>query len=379
VFHVKHSSLGGKAGRSNIRCLPRLALFPLAILLLGTASACVAIATPAGWADPVFDSGTVYYSPTAGKLEAYDLSAHKVLWDFPSQQTKNIKAQAIYSTPVVDQRNVYCAAYDGNVYALDRTSGQLRWTYSTGAPIIGGLLLENGVLYLGNSDGHVVAVQATNGQKVWQETAGQRVWSTPVDAGGNIVVTSMDRDVYAFNAQGGLVWKSAASSAAIASTPEVESGQLTFGGFDKRYHVIDSSNGTPVWTSAPADNWFWTQGLIAGNSLYAGNLDGNVYAYDVSNGDLKWHADLGSSIRSAPVLENGTLLVAARNGFIHGLDPDNGQDKWSPINAGGSVLANLIAAPGNAVYATTQPGSKTVARLIEIDPTTGTSSNVITH
>jgi outer membrane protein assembly factor BamB len=352
-------------------------VLPLALLLLATASACVSIASPTGWADPVFDSGTVYYSPTTGKLEAYDLSSHKVIWDFPNQQSKNIKTQAIYSTPVVDAQSVYCAGYDGNVYALDRASGQPRWTVSTGAPIIGGLLLKDGVLYVGNSDGHLVAVQATSGQKLWQEPAGRRVWSTPVDAGVDIVVTSMDRDVYAFSAKGHLDWKSTAATAAIASTPHFDSGRLTFGGFDKRYHAIDSSDGGAVWTTQAADNWFWTQGLLSGNTLYAGNLDGSVYAYDAANGDLKWHADLGAPIRSAPVLAGGALVVAARNGTIHGLDPANGLEKWSPISAGGNVLANLIMSPNNSVYAVTQPGSKTAAHLLEINPATGTKSDVI--
>ncbi|HEV7215716.1 MAG TPA: PQQ-binding-like beta-propeller repeat protein, partial [Chloroflexota bacterium] len=121
-------------------------MLPLAVLLLGTASACYSVASPQGWADPVFDGNTVYYTRNPGKLEAYDRSAQRQLWEFPTSQMKNVKLEGIYSTPVIDGQILYTAAYNGSVYALDRTSGQPHWAFPTGSPIIGGILLKDGVL-----------------------------------------------------------------------------------------------------------------------------------------------------------------------------------------------------------------------------------------
>lgn len=391
---MKHFRPGEHPSRRlDILRFPRAPFLVLSLLLLGTASGCYSIASPSGWADPAFtdDGSVVYFTPTHGKLEAYDKSANKSVWEIPNDQTKQIKLDAVYSTPVLstDGQTIYCAGYSGMVYALDRASGQPRWNFDTGSPIIGGLLLENGVLYVGNSQGHVVALQTSDGKQLWQKTAGNRVWSTPVDAGGLIAVTSMDGNVYAFNAQGGLAWKSGAGGAAIASTPQFEDSRLTFGGFDKRFHAIRSDNGEPIWSTPAAGNWFWTQGLLSGDTLYAGNLDGHLYAYDATNGSFKWQVDLGSPIRSAPVLAGGTLVVAGRNGMIHGLDPQDGHDKWPPSDAGGSILANLVVphlivpqgntpqGNTNTVYAATQPGSKNSARVLQIDPSNGTPKSVI--
>ena len=55
-------------------------------LLSAATDACYSLPSPQGWADPVFDGNTIYYSPTAGKLEAYDRSAQKTIWDFPNGQ-----------------------------------------------------------------------------------------------------------------------------------------------------------------------------------------------------------------------------------------------------------------------------------------------------
>jgi outer membrane protein assembly factor BamB len=377
VFHVKHQPAGLRRQTETPKLHIR-GFFALltGLLVLAASAACYSLPAPQGWMDPVFDGNIVYYSPTAGKLTAYDRSAQKSLWDFPGNN-KQIKPEALYGAPVINNDTVFTTAYDGNVYALNKSNGQMRWAFNTGASIIGGALLKDGALYVGNSDGKVYAIQASDGKKLWQQQAGRRVWSTPVEANGLIVVTSMDSDVYAFNSQGQPAWKSTVASAAIASSPDRSGNKLTFGGFDKRFRAIDGNNGDSLWSTDPAGNWFWTQGLLSGDNLYAGNLDGHVYSYDTRNGSLKWQVDLGAPVRSAPALVAGALVVATRTGAIHGLDPSNGSEKWQPIEAGASILANLVPSQSNTVYAVTEPGTKNGAHLLEIDPTTGSSSPVI--
>ncbi|MGI8550754.1 MAG: PQQ-binding-like beta-propeller repeat protein [Dehalococcoidia bacterium] len=354
-----------------------LCLLLLGVVLAAVASACTSIASPQGWADPVFAGNTIYFSGSKGQLEAYDRDAKKILWTFPNAATKQLKLEGIYSTPTLDDQALYFGAYNGNIYALDRSSGALRWGFNTGSPIIGGLLLKDGTLYAGNSDGHVLALRATNGDRLWQQSAGRRVWSTPIDAGSLIVVPSMDKYVYAFDTQGKLAWKSNTTGAAIASTPLLEGQTLTFGAFDKRFHAIQVGNGKQVWASPEAGNWFWTRGLISGDNLYAGNLDGQVYAFKSATGELAWKANLGSPVRSAPALVQGVLVVAGRNGLIHGLDPASGQEKWPAIDAGGTLLANLIL-QNDTLYALTEAGGKGNPHLLQIDAARGAGSNVLT-
>jgi len=359
----------------------------MAFMLAGTAAACSYASTeqPQGWADPVLDGSLIYYSSIVGKIRAYDLSAQEEKWVFPASQEKSLKLQGIYGRPVLDSQSIYFAAYDGNVYSVSRSRGAKSWDVSTGSPVIGGLLLKDGILYGGNSDGRVFALQAADGKKLWQQQAGRRVWSAPIDANGLIVVTSMDGDVYAFTSQGDISWKSDVASAAIASSPAFAGGRLTFGGFDKRFHAIDLDDHRwqRGWDTEPARNWFWTEGLVSGDNLYAGNLDGHIYDYDTATGKLRWRSeDLGAPIRSAPALVAGVLVVATRSGMIHRLDPIGLTAKQQPVRAADSdvqIFANLIPSRSNTVYAVTQPGEKNGARLLEIDPSNGDRPTVITQ
>lgn len=353
-----------------------LALIAVALVVLPLAAACYSIASPQGWADPVFSANgnTVYYSLGHGNLAAYDIANKKELWQFPNDQQKQIKLQAIYSTPVLDSQSIYFGAYNGFVYGLDQATGNIRWQTNRGAPIVGGLLLSGNTLYVGDSNGEFAALSTTNGDVLWQHQAGQRIWSTPVEANGLIVVPSMDKRLYAFDQQGNLAWKSDVATAAIASTPLVFGSELAFGGFDKRFHAVQDNNGGKVWISPEAGNWFWTRGLISGDNLYAGNLDGHVYDFDSSTGQIKWQMDVGAGVRSAPVLVQSSLVVADINGIVHILNPDSGQSQ-STLDAGGKIYANLIAQSGQ-VYALTEASGKANARLLQIDPSRGSLSSV---
>ena len=45
-------------------------------------------------------------------------------------------------------------------------------------------------------------------------------------------------------------------------------------------------------------------------------------------GELVWKAALGDSIRSSPVLRDGVLYVACRDGRLYAFDAANGRERW---------------------------------------------------
>src|SRR5947199_10477480 len=50
----------------------------------------------------------------------------------------------------------------------------------------------------------------------------------------------------------------------------------------------------------------------------------------------RWQIRLGSSIRSAPVLRDGVLYVAAVGGTLHAIDVQDGLSKWK-VEAHGKI------------------------------------------
>lgn len=76
--------------------------------------------------------------------------------------------------------------------------------------------------------------------------------------------------------------------------------------------------GGPV-TSSPA---------VAGDTLYVGSNDGNLYALNLATGAMKWKFKTGSRVASSPAVADGMLYVASYDGNFYAVDAASGQLKW---------------------------------------------------
>jgi len=131
----------------------------------------------------------------------------------------------------------------------------------------------------------------------------------------------------AFNPQTGLLYVPAQDSYAMYYLTETDPrGAMGLGGKEEvalgsvRSYIaaIDYRTGKTVWRHVyPTLGGTLGSGMLttAGLLLFAGDVAGNIVAYDATNGDHLWHADLGAPVTNAPetYLLDGhqTLLVAA--------------------------------------------------------------------
>jgi len=105
----------------------------------------------------------------------------------------------VVSSPAVADNVVYVGSNDGNVYALNATTGAFIWNYTTGNSVFSSAAVADGIVYVGSNDGNVYALNATTGIQVWVYTTGGPVeWSSPAVVCGVVYVGSEDGNVYAF-------------------------------------------------------------------------------------------------------------------------------------------------------------------------------------
>src|SRR5262249_53985349 len=70
----------------------------------------------------------------------------------PKNQTIADPFDVFLSSPVVAQNTVYFGSGDGNLYAVDAVSGDLRWKVATGDVVHSTPSYEHGLLYYGTWD-----------------------------------------------------------------------------------------------------------------------------------------------------------------------------------------------------------------------------------
>ncbi|MDE7025562.1 MAG: PQQ-binding-like beta-propeller repeat protein, partial [Paramuribaculum sp.] len=101
---------------------------------------------------------------------ALDGNTGNILWKYP---VKN----SIKNTIAITDGNVFAQDAEGNLYAVDAVSGQLKWQKRLdvkGIPaIVEGLAAENGIVYAGAGMG-MAAFDAHTGKRLWQNDSWQQ-------------------------------------------------------------------------------------------------------------------------------------------------------------------------------------------------------------
>jgi len=113
-----------------------------------------------------------YFSPEVAGLTAADLPRLELKWAFAFPDAIRARSQ-----PVTGGGALYVGSQNGTVYALEQTTGCIRWTFSTVAEVRTGIVLapwEAGkpatpLLYFGDLVGNVYALDAVTGKQVWRD------------------------------------------------------------------------------------------------------------------------------------------------------------------------------------------------------------------
>ena len=313
----------------------RLLLLLVMLALSGvTVFGCTPVgAQPKGWSGGAIADGTLFFGSMEGQVVAVNTSDGGRPWDPVTLETPTSTGLlgctpvsslvVFYGTPAVAGDLIYVGGYNGKVYAINSSSGALRWVYPREGrlgSIVGGPVVAFGKVYIGSSDGKVYALDAITGDWEWEFQTGNKIWSTPAIDGETLYIGSFDKKLYALNAiDGSEKWEPFETAGAIISTPVIYNNTIYFGSFDRHMYAVNVADGSLRW-KFPGGNWFWAKAVALNNTVYAPCLDGKVYALNAESGSKVTEFDLGSSIPSSPVLVGSSIIVATEGGGVFSID-----------------------------------------------------------
>jgi len=139
--------------------------------------------------------GGLFTGTAGGKLLAINVATGALAWEgnvaTPKGATELERIADVTSLPVVDERQVCAAAYQGRVACFDALRGTLTWSRDFGS--LGGLALDNRYLYLTDDKGAVQALDKATGASVWkQDKLKERFPSGPVVVGDYLGVVDTE-------------------------------------------------------------------------------------------------------------------------------------------------------------------------------------------
>ncbi len=282
---------------------------------------------------PAVANGIVYVGSYDGKFYALDAHTGALKWKFATDGERRFEAKGLHgmqpknqtiadafdiflSSPVIVQNTVYFGSGDGNLYALDAATGDLRWKFKTGDVVHASPAFANGVVFFGSWDSYFYAVDAKTGKEKWRFHGGEDplihnqvgFQSSPVVVDGVIYTGCRDAQLYALDAATGKEkWRFDNALSWVITSPAVVSGKVFFATSDSAlYHVVDAATGKSV-LKKEGKAYMFSSPAVVNDVVLIGVLNGTLEARDVNTGEVLWEFQTDASKQN-----NGWVLTADR-------------------------------------------------------------------
>lgn len=332
-----------------------------------------------------------------GQLTADDLGQLEVKWvfDYP-------RATRARSHPSFAGGAVFVGSQNGTVYALDRESGCVRWTYAAGAEVRTGITIAPwsddapAVGYFADILARTHAVNLATGDGLWKTKVDDHQNATataqPVVFDGHVfqpvssleVVPAADPNYPCCSFRGQITTMDADTGQILRKTYTIDDAPAQVGSNNVGTPILAPS-GAPVWNTPTLDKKLRRLYFGTGEnySSPADDRSDAIMAMDIDSGELLWVRQTTSRdawnvacmvfiqnktncpIEKGPDVDFGAppilvedagrriLVAGQKSGEIFGIDPADGELIWrNKIGRGGNQggMHFGMAADGPLVY-----------------------------
>ena len=275
--------------------------------------------------------------------------------------------------PVLDDAGsrLYVGTSDG--YVRCRFHGGTAWTWRAGGSIIAAPLLAAETLYVSAADGHLTALNRITGEVRWSADVHEELTTTPTLADGRIYVMSSEESVTALEAATGKsLWKfhrdpPPGFTIRGNARPLVAHATVFTGFADGTVAALGPADGVAKWTRnvSGTGDYLDVDDLQAADDdprIYAASTKAGIVALDAASGSPAWTFALPGANH---LLADGPRLYASGKGTLVALGRGGGTVLWKH-GLGNDRYATSAAASGGLVLLALERGP-----LIAVDAITG--------
>jgi len=238
---------------------------------------------------------------------------------------------------------------NGIVHGVDKTTGKGHWRYDArpdgGRPEFHGAPLIAGDLVVLSSDdrrpdgvGHVYAIEASSGSVRWKTRIGRGSMTDVVRLDARLYTVTLDNELVAVDlAKGKRAWSFRGAPPLdpdflnVLATPAVSANRVYFGGADGVVYALSADSGALLWKSEIGSR-IVTPLVLVSDTLCFGTRDGRLLLADQSHGNLKAEMKLGQMPVGPPTIAEKSVLIYSVEGdalVLNSLDMSLAASRWS--------------------------------------------------
>ena len=136
---------------------------------------------------PAASTDRIFFGNDNGTFYAIDRTSGDLVWSFPTDSIN------LPSSPVIADDIIIFGSFDGGVYGLDVHDGTVRWRYDRGEDLfVSSAALSDGRVYLASflPPSSLLALDARTGEAVWELPIGEQTAASPFVAGDTVYLQS---------------------------------------------------------------------------------------------------------------------------------------------------------------------------------------------
>lgn len=338
-----------------------------------------------------------YYDGDDVAINEGNVGSLKLSWTFAFPNATRARVQ-----PTIAGNTLFTASQTGTVYALDRKTGCIQWTFQADAEIRSALVINRDTtgmateLFFGDFSANVYSVDLLTKKLNWKKNIGDSPYATItgtlsifenrlfIPLSSIEIVNSYDEEYECCTFRGSVVSLNKDSGDRLWKTYTIDEAPSPHGKTSAGTTILAPS-GAPIWTGVTVD--------AKRRRIYVGSGENYarpvtktsdaIIAFDMDSGEKLWanqtlpddawnagcvgltkgancpenngpDADFGAPPILVERPEGDLLLAGQKSGFVYALDPDNqGKTLWTELVGRGGTMGGIhwgMATDGKTLY-----------------------------
>ena len=280
---------------------------------------------------PAFGSQSVFFADTNGSIKSINPNTGTIQWES--------QVNALSSGVAAGFGVIVVSDIEGNVITLNQDDGSVLWTLNLKGEVLAPAAIDPKFIVVKTGSGELLALDKSSGEISWSYRSKLpaltiRGSSSPVIEGDIVYATFDNGRLGVFELDSGFpVWDGAISYAKGSSelenlvdsdsNPVIDAGLVYTINYQGNLSLFDTSQKRAVWQTEASS--FYSPLLIRGLIILVESKS-NIRSFFTKTMEESWTSDAYLNRQlSNPISFSGFTIVGDYEGYIHVLDPLNGK------------------------------------------------------